>query len=318
MSSLKTAAKIAVEVCMGLKHQETALVLTDAPCRKVGYALWNACRELCREAILVEIIPRKLSGQEPPPAVAEMMRSVDVVICPASTSLTHTAARREACRSGARVGTMPGITEAMMMRTLNADYQEIAEKTQAVAEILNRGKTAHLTTALGTDLNIPIAGIRALASTGIITEPGSFGNLPSGEAYLMPVEGQAEGVFFVDGSMAGIGKIGQTPIKITVQTGMAVKIEGGDEARKLNKMIEEAGAGSRNLAELGVGTNHNAAITGAILEDEKVLGTVHLALGNNLSMGGTVSVGFHVDGILTRPTLKIDGRPLLIKGQLKV
>ena len=318
MSSLAAAARIAVEVCMGISREETVLIITDEPCRKIGYALWNACRNLCREAILTEIAPRKLSGQEPPPPVAEIMKNVDVVICPASTSFTHTAARREACQRGTRVGTMPGITEQMMVRTLGADYRQIAELTGKVARVLSRGKTAHLTTSLGTDLHIPIGGVSALASTGIITKPGAFGNLPSGEAYLMPEEGKAEGVFFVDGSLAGIGRIKQNLIKITVQKGLAVKIEGGPEAQKLKRMIEQAGSGSRNLAELGVGTNDRAQITGAILEDEKVRGTVHLALGNNLSMGGTVSVGFHVDGILTRPTLKIDGKPLLTDGRLLV
>jgi len=137
-------------------------------------------------------------------------------------------------------------------------------------------------------------------------------------SYLMPEEGKANGLFIVDGSMAGIGKIEDEPIKIIVENGMAVKVTGGKEARKLNQMIEAVGERGRNLAELGVGTNYMAIITGEILEDEKVAGTVHLALGNNVSMGGTVDVGFHVDGIITKPTLKIDDTYLLKNGEMTI
>ena len=99
---------------------------------------------------------------------------------------------------------------------------------------------------------------------------------------------------------------------------MATDISGGKEAVRLQEMIDEVGEKGRNLAELGVGTNYMAEISGAILEDEKVAGTVHLALGINVSMGGTFNVGFHVDGIITHPTLKIDDRVILDKGEMKI
>lgn len=134
----------------------------------------------------------------------------------------------------------------------------------------------------------------------------------------MPREGESEGVYVVDGSLAGIGMISGEPVRITVEKGMAVKIEGGDQARQFDKTVRSLGEKARTLAELGVGTNSMAEIKGTILEDEKVLGTVHLALGNNVSMGGTSNVGFHVDGILLKPTLKIDGRKILENGKMLI
>ncbi|MEZ4763254.1 MAG: hypothetical protein R3C26_08680 [Calditrichia bacterium] len=95
-----------------------------------------------------------------------------------------------------------------------------------------------------------------------------------------------------------------------------VKIEGGEQAHEFAKTVESVGPKARNLAELGVGTNDSAQINGTILEDEKVLGTVHLALGNNMSMGGTCDVGFHVDGILLNPTLTIDDVVILKDGKM--
>ncbi len=315
---LEKAAEIAVKQCMGVQSEETVLIVTDSPKKSIGQALFTVAQNYAQEALLLEIKPRNINGEEPPGAVAEIMKLVNVVMCPTSKSLTHTDARREACKAGARVGTLPGITEDMMIRTMSADYHRIADLTYKVSEILDNGSTAHLTTELGTDITIPIRGIKAISSTGLITEAGTFGNLPSGESYLMPEEGKSHGVFIVDGSMAGIGKIKDKPIRIMVEDGMVVEITGGQEADRLNKMVQEVGEKARNLAELGVGTNYMATITGDILEDEKVAGTVHLALGNNVSMGGTVNVGFHVDGIITHPTLRIDDKILLDKGHLLV
>lgn len=132
---------------------------------------------------------------------------------------------------------------------------------------------ARVTTKLGTDITIPLDGIKAIASTGLIREPGSFGNLPSGEAYLMPKEDSSNGTIVVDGSFAGIGKMpeGET-ITMKVEDGYVTSIEGGTAAMKLKGLLEPFGKLGHNLAELGVGTNDAAQICGDILEDEKVPG----------------------------------------------
>lgn len=318
MEPLYEAALVAARDCLGVRRHERVLIVADVHRRRIGQALYQVCQDLAREVLYLEMLPRQVNGEEPPAAVQEAMKSVDVVICPTTTSLTHTEARRAACKAGARVGTMPGITEDIMVRTMRADYHRIAQLTEKVAAILTAGVLAHVTTPAGTDIRIPIGGITAIPSTGLVREPGKFGNLPSGEAYLMPREGEAEGVIVVDGSLAGIGLITGEPVKITVEKGLAVKIEGGKQAEEFEKMVASVGEKARNLAELGVGTNYMAEIKGTVLEDEKVLGTVHLALGNNVSMGGTCNVAFHVDGILLNPTLEIDGRQILRNGEMLV
>ena len=107
---------------MGAKAGESILVVTDEPLRPIGYALRQAAKDLGHEVMLVEILPRHTNGEEPPPQVAEMMAKMDVVLCPTSKSLTHTDARRAASAAGARVGTLPGVTEDIMVRCMNADY----------------------------------------------------------------------------------------------------------------------------------------------------------------------------------------------------
>ncbi|HFB68589.1 MAG TPA: aminopeptidase, partial [Calditrichae bacterium] len=219
MDALHEAALIAARDCMGIQNHETVLVVSDALTRKIGQALFDVSQDLCREVFMLEMLPRSVNGEEPPELVTEAMQRVDVVIAPLSTSITHTNARRLACAEGARVGTMPGITEDIMVRTMRADYHKIARLTHQVRDILSAGKTVRVTSPAGTDLTLPIDGINAIASTGLILERGSFGNLPSGEAYLMPQEGKAEGVLVVDGSMAGVGLITDEPIRITIVNG---------------------------------------------------------------------------------------------------
>jgi leucyl aminopeptidase (aminopeptidase T) len=313
MTELENAALIAVRDCLAIKDHETLLVLTDPPLAPLAHALAAAARPLAREVLVLEYATRELNGQEPPAPVPETMKQVDAVLAVTTRSITHTAARRAATAAGARVATMPGITEGCLIRTMNADYEAIARRTVKVAGLLTAARLARVTTPAGTDVPLPIEGIHGIPSTGLIRASGQWGNLPSGEAYLRPLEGVTEGVIAVDGSLAGIGKLAN-PVRITVARGLATGIDGGEEAQRFRAQVEKAGPAARNVAELGVGTNDRAIVTGAILEDEKILGTVHIAFGNNASMGGTVDVPFHVDGILLRPTLLLDGVPILRDG----
>jgi leucyl aminopeptidase (aminopeptidase T) len=315
MDKLIKAARVAMSNCMALKKGESVLVITDEPERKIGYALWEAAKELVSEAMLLEIMPRSSNGEEPPEMVAKFMRDFDVLMIPTSKSMSHTRARRDACEAGVRCATLPGILEDTMERTLNADYNEIAQRSVKLAAIVGPGKSARVTTPGGTDITMSIEGRECHADTGLVHNPGDFSNLPAGEAYIAPVEGTANGVIVVDGAM--VGKV-KKPIKIVVKDGYATEITGGSSAEELEQILEPFGQPGRNIAELGIGTNDKAKIVGSVLEDEKVMGTVHMALGDNKSMGGNVSVQSHLDGILLKPTLWIDDRKIMENGELKV
>jgi leucyl aminopeptidase (aminopeptidase T) len=293
-------------------------VVTDDKTFEIGTALFEVGKSLAKDSFLLVMTEREVNGQEPPDAISELMTRYDVVICPTAKSLTHTDARRNACKAGARVGTMPGITNEVMIRTLKADYHKIAERTKRLTSILDDADEVTITTEKGTDISIPINGIQAISSTGLVTNKGAYGNLPSGESYLMPVEGKTNGVFVVDGSFAAVGKIEEMPITITAEDGFAKEIQGGIEATRLIEMLEPMGEMAYNIAELGIGTNDQAIVTGAILEDEKVMGTIHIALGNNISMGGTCDVGIHLDGVILEPTVLVDGKMIMEKGKFSM
>lgn len=318
LTALEKACKIAIKDCMGTKKNESVLVVTDENKRKIGYALYETALSLGHEALLVEMKSRKINGEEPPVFVANLMKEFDVVLCPTTKSLTHTNARRAASSKGCRVATFPGITEDIMIRCLNADYKKIAALTLKLKKIFEKTKIVRITSAIGTDITLDITGRKALPSKGLFHKKGESGNLPTGETYVAPLEGKSNGVFYVDGSMAGIGMIASKPIKITVENGDVVSITGGKEAKILSKMIAPYGIKGRNIAEFGVGTNDKAVLSGNILEDEKVKGTIHIALGDNKSMGGSVNVPIHLDGIVKSPTVYFDGKIIMKSGNLLV
>jgi aminopeptidase len=312
--SLYAAALVAVRDCLGVEAGERVLVVTDEPMRLIGHALQQAARDLDTDVLLVEILPRRSNGEEPPAEVATLMGMVDAVLCPTSKSLTHTDARRAASAKGVRIATLPGVTEPIMVRCMSADYHAIAERTHRLCRLLEAASTVRVTAPAGTDIVMPIAGRTAHASTGLFREAGQWGNLPTGEAYLAPVEGESRGVVVVDGSMAGVGLV-REPIRIVVRDGYATSIDGGPEAATLRALLEPHGQDAYTVAEFGIGTNDRAILTGVILEDEKVMGTIHIAFGDNKSMGGTVRVASHLDGLVTSPDVWFDDRPIMAAGR---
>jgi leucyl aminopeptidase (aminopeptidase T) len=316
-TELYSAAMIAVRDCMGLRKDEKVLVVTDEPLRAIGHALHRAARDLGNEVLLVEMLPRTSNGAEPPAEVATLMAGADVVLCPTSKSLTHTDARRAASARGARVATLPGVTEEIMIRCMNADYHRIAERTVHLCTLLDSTTTIRVTAPGGTDIELSKRGRKAHASTGLFHNRGESGNLPTGEAYLAPVEGQSNGIVVVDGSMAMIGMV-KKPIRIVVREGYATDISGGSDADTLLTLLQPHGRDGRNVAEFGIGTNDRAILSGLILEDEKVMGTIHIAFGDNKSMGGSVRVASHLDGLVKEPTVWFDERMIMERGKFTI
>jgi len=314
--ALVHGARIAVEQCLGVRAGEVVLVVCDRPCRSIGRALFDAAVRLGADAQLMEMLPRAEHGVEPPATVAAAMAGAQVVLAPTSKSLTHTEARRTATNAGARVATLPGITEDIMSRALLADYGAIERRTLLLADRLRGKSTVRVNTPAGTDITFSVSGREPYSDTGVLRKPG-ITNLPAGEAFLAPVEGTGEGIIAVDGSI-GTSGILESPIFIRVERGYATDIGGHPYAGKLVEAMERVGPEARNLAELGIGTNEAARLVGNVLEDEKILGTVHLAFGDNRSMGGTVRAPFHQDGILLRPTVWVDGECVLRDGKLLV
>ncbi len=318
LTKLDKASTIAIKDCMSAKRNERILIITDEQKKVIGYSLYQNALRLGHKSLYVEMKSGKINGEEPPNEIAVLMQKFDIVFCPTAKSLTHTNARRNASAKGVRVATFPGITKEVMIRGLNADYKKISKLSFKLKNILEKGNQIKVTSPAGTNISFVIKGRKAIASNGLFHKKGEGGNLPTGETFLAPVEGTANGVFVVDGSMAGLGLIKKTNLKIKVEKGYTTKITGGVLAKKLIKQLDSVGKQARNIAEFGVGTNDSAKLSGILLEDEKVLGTVHIALGNNVTMGGSVNVALHLDGVIKKPSIFLDDIIIMKDGKLLI
>ncbi len=314
--SLNKSANIALTKFLCLKQGEKVLIISDEKKEDIAEAFETEAKKLTYKIEVVLIPIPEVNGIEPPKEIAEKMKQFDVIVIPTTRSISHTNARKKASKAGARIASMPGITKEMMERTIDVDPQKIIGLAHKIIAKLKGKKTVRVTTAKGTDITMGIEGREIHgARGGIMKGVGEWDNLPAGEVCLAPVEGTAEGTIVIDESMAGIGKL-ENPIKVIVEKGLVKDIEGEEEAEKLKKILEKANDERvYNIAELGIGTNPKATITGTILEDEKAVGTAHIAFGNNASLGGNVDVQLHLDGVFSKPTIIADNETIIKDGR---
>lgn len=314
MATLDKAANIVLATCMGLQKTESCLIVADTSTEALANSFLVQAQELCHQAKLLSMQPRKVNGEEPTQDIAEAMKQSDVALLITSKSLSHTDARRNATTEhGVRMASFPGATKEMLERCIDIDYEAMRSLCKRLYDRLSVTKVVRVSSNLGTDIEIPVG--RCFQDTGIYRAKGSFGNLPAGETGMGPAENKTKGVFYVDATM-GFGIL-NSPLKLTVEDGYVTTIE-GEEAYKLKDMLSPFGKEAYNIAEFAIGTNPEAEITGIVLENEKVLGTCHIAVGNNKSFGGTCEVGIHIDGIIKSPTVYFDDDLIMKDGTLMI
>lgn len=307
--SLKQGARTVINQCLDVKPDETVLLLNDGNDEDIIGALLEAAREKAAVVALKEFEEPDNHGEEPPQEIADAMKDFDVVIAPTNKSLSHTNARTEACASGARVATMPGINKEIWNSSLQADYDRVAEISEKVYSMMEDTDRVRIKTPSGTDIEFSINIDYFHTDTGLIHEPGEFGNLPAGEA-----DG---GITDVNGTLvtdhfpfAASG----TEIEVKDNKAVAVKEDQESELSEAFNDIE----GSRTVAEFGFGTNPEATLIGNVLQDEKVLGTVHIAFGDNTSYitgEGANECDIHWDTVCESPTVWFDDQKVLDEGE---
>jgi aminopeptidase len=332
-----------LKVNMGLKAGERLLVVTDTPTINEwktlnSEKLTDAVRRSVLAKVVSEIAAQAFSessveffaypsvgkhGTYPGTGVEERMKAANVVVAMTTYSLTHTDAREHATQAGARVASMPKFLQEMFYfgGPMAADYRKIARETAKIADLITQANEATIKSRAGTDFTFSLKGRNGMSDSGIFTEKGAWGNLPSGEAYCAPVEGTGNGRVVVQkGWYADL----KENMIMTFKNGKVTSIDGGgkvgDNFRELLLFgkQEEPYLSRRNHAELGVGTNPNAKRPDNVLEAEKIRGTVHVAIGDNSHMGGAVKSDSHEDFIIPLATLSLDNRVVMRSGKLVI
>lgn len=317
--SLEKAVNNILKVCMDLKKNESFLVVYDKNKKKIADVLLKKAERISKKADEILTPVAKFNGEEPPQEVAEKIKEYDVVVMVTTRSLSHTNARRNASKKGVRIASMPGVTEDMIKRTLTADYNKIKKIGKRIYDVYKNKRKIKLVTKKGTDVTIYInkKPFNKNIDSSFYHKKGDFGNLPAGEVGFSPIEGKTKGIIVIDKTMAAIGKL-KNNIRLEVKKGFVKKIFGGNEAKKLARLLKKLkNKNVYNIAEFSIGINYKAKITGVILEDEKVYGTVHIALGDNTSYPGSkIKAPTHLDGVISKPTVFVDGKKIMDEGKL--
>lgn len=301
MSKLTEIVRMILKNNFDLALDAKILVLGDTSKSELAKDFYEALLELNKQAFYVEMPDRERSGEEPPSEIVELWMQHSIIFCITKHSLTHTNARKAANKAGIQVITMPGITEDMFLNgAMKADYSRVEVETLEMTDKLTKATSVTILTGDGKySLDVPLQGRMGVPSTGIFKSSSASGNLPSGEAYIAPVEYEASGKILITGSIAGIGLV-KEPVLLTIDDGRLVEASGEQGAKLLSILGDGDG---RILCELGIGTNHAARITGLILEDEKAYDSIHVAFGSNHTFGGVISTNVHIDCVTKGPKL---------------
>ena len=320
LTRMAFGANMLINQVLQLKRGETVLIVTDTDRpRTITQALAYSAVSAGGKVVVVTMEPQEIGGEEPPPPVAAAMASVQVVINQSTFSLTHTAAVREAMGKGARIANLRNFTEEMMVAGgINADYHQVRRMTENLARLLTEADVIRVTTPEGTDFTMRSRGRKAIAQTGFVTKPGDLSGLPDGEATLAPLEGVTEGVVVSPYAMDQIGLI-TDPFRLEIAKGRITKITGGKQAMELKQLLEKYDEAGYNAAsQFALGTNPACRVVPNTREVSKKLGTAHIAIGDNISLGGLSKSSFHLDMVFLNISAYLDGKCIIKDGQYQI
>jgi len=305
-----SAASAALEYLFKISESDNVLILTDAHSAAIADAFEKASiRNGCPvDFYKIENDQRPL--QEIPPGLEKLLPGKTIVLNIIKAYPEEIAFRikwifKVKENKLAKLGHMPGINEEMMLNSVNIDFEEMKSTAGKIINILNGADRLHITTEKGTDLLLGVKGRIFIEDIGV--KPGEDCNLPCGEIYCAPLETEADGIVVFDASIGDIGVLNY-PLKVYVSKGRITKFESDNiDLVKRISILQDVDKDAMVIGELGIGVNPGARITGNMLEDEKSLGTAHIAFGNNADFtgGGNNHSKIHRDYLFYKPTIEV-------------
>jgi len=331
LGTVDDGARVAVEVCMGLKPGERVLVVTDIPTRRVGEALKNAAAKVSpgnvKLALLEDFGERPLRSL--PKGLKELIPWANVTFYAAKSMSGELAVRGPFIRLAkkyARHGHMPSINERLMEEGMSADYERISEISKQVHDSVAKAKSARVTSPAGSDLSVRFhPKWRWKISDGIFRTKGAWGNLPDGEVFTAAwkangtVVAEELGDWFSD----KYGVLEGSPVRINVRNSRAnlrtIECSNTKLREELVKYLK-TDRNSNRFGEFAVGTNiYLKQLIGNLLQDEK-FPSIHVAFGNPYpdETGATWKSRTHIDAIMRDATLWVDDRKLMENGRFLI
>ena len=207
---------------------------------------------------------------------------------------------------------------------INIDYTELRRKQLTIKKVFDAANEILVTAPGGSNFTINMKGVISISNNGNYRTPSSGGNLPTGEVYFPPAKNGVNGTITIDVSSRNRGGtvLIKKPVRLEVEKSTITNIEGEEEARMLDESLSRAEEHAkyphrvRKIGEFGIGFNPNAKIIGAMIVDEKVHGTAHVAIGSNYWFGGDIRTIVHYDQVFRKPRIDVNGKVLEIDFQM--
>ena len=306
--------------CLAVRGGERVVLVTDAGTDGAVVAgLEEGIARRGASPVLARIPVPALPGSEPPSAVAAMMLEAGAVIELTSLFIGSSTARQQATLAGVRYLAMPGVRLDTFRDDgpLTVDFDAIRSDAEQVGRAWDGAERFRLTTPGGTDLRGSVQGRPGRVLHGLAREAGAYMAPPDIEAGTAPVEGTTTGIVVVDADLLfmGQGPLPE-PVVIHVAQGEMVALEGAEAGRLEEMLARCADERMRNVAEVSMAFNPAGRVCGVAMETESARGTAHIALGNSIAYGGVVDAVAHLDCVMKDATLEVDGRPVMVTGEL--
>jgi hypothetical protein len=212
----------------------------------------------------------------------------------ASASLAFICQKKD---SITRCASMPRIEKRMEKTALQVDYKKLKHYAEEIAKLLNKAVSANISFSTGDTLSIDLRNRNAMTDNGQCWYAGQMINLPSGEACKAPYEAaDEEKKSFGISTTSGILPVFYEDeiLTLVVKENRITHIRGHEKKKEKFSDFFKKNETRRNIAELGIGCNPNAVVTGNVLEDEKVPG-LHIAYGTSAHIGGKIISDMHQD-----------------------
>ncbi len=309
---------------MNTKPGDKILIVADtATPSSILDALMTNAYQMDLDPALSIISPRAYHQADPPPHVLSAMYVADLTLLCTSTAMLHSPECSKAMEAGRRFIAMEGLAPDLLIKgRCEEDYPKMQKLAAKVRTIFTNGKRMKVASEAGTNLTADVKGRPGYVSAGKADKQKGVYLLaaafPDGEVGIAPVEGSAEGTVVFDTTMHFFEKL-KSPIKIKVKNGKAVDFE-GDLADDLREILNKYGDKYSYVfpCEIAVGLNSKGGVNGAIRTDKKLYGTVHMAFGMNIDIGGKTPGKLHMDGVIRYPELTVDDTVIAAKGKILV
>lgn len=193
----------------------------------------------------------------------------------------------------------------------NTSPKKLLERGEKLKGILSKATKIKITSGKGTDLSFDwdVNKRKYLISAGFPhTHEDRWDNL-GGEVYTAPLHTTVNGRLVIDGAIGNMGLVkGIIVVDVKNGAGMLNRKESTAEAKQLDEFDRELNIYpcAKIVGEFGIGTTPNLKLTGELLNDEKVEGTIHIAFGDSYSSdgsGGENNCDAHTDCMITAPTV---------------